>query len=64
MSIIKSIIPIGLYDENDNLIKIYSSQVELAKKFGVHKSTIYKYVKTGKLFKRESSKYYLKKINS
>ena len=53
MSIKKSIRPIGLYDENNNIISKYSNQVELAKKFGVHKGTISKYIKSGKLFKNK-----------
>ena len=40
MSIKKSIRPLGLYDENNNIIEKYSNQVELAKKFSVHKTTI------------------------
>jgi group I intron endonuclease len=61
MSIKKSIRPLGLYDENNNLIEKYSNQVELAKKFGVHKTTISKNIKSGKLFK---GKFYIKKINN
>ena len=61
MSIKKSIIPLGLYDENNNFIEIFSNQVELANKFGVHKTTICKYVKTGKLFK---NKFFIRKINN
>jgi group I intron endonuclease len=59
MSIKKSIIPLGLYDENNNFIDRYSNQVELANKLGVHKTTISKYIKTGKLFK---NKFYIKKL--
>ena len=40
MSVKKSIRPLGLYDENNNLIEKYSNQVELAKKFSLHKTTI------------------------
>lgn len=72
MSIKKSIIPLGLYDENNNFSPFlafgwspkeekYSNQVELANKFGVHKTTISKYIKTGKLFK---NKFYIRKINN
>ena len=52
--------PLGLYDENNNFIDKYSDQVELANKFGEHKTTISKYIKTGKLFKE---KFYFRKIN-
>ena len=57
----KSIRSVGLYDENFNLIEKYSNQVELAKKFGVHKTTISKNIKSGKLFK---GKFYIRKINN
>lgn len=53
--------PLGLYDENFNLIAKYSNQVELANKFGVHKTTISKNIKSGKLFK---GKFYLRKIDN
>ena len=61
MSIKKSIIPLGLQDENNKFIDKSSNQVELANKFGVHKTTISKYIKTGKLFK---NKFYIRKINN
>ncbi len=60
MSIKKSIRPLGLYDENNNFIDKYSNQVELANKFGVHKTTISKYIKSNKLFK---NKFYIREIN-
>jgi group I intron endonuclease len=61
ISIKKSIRSLGLYDENYNLIEKYSNQVELANKFGVHKTTISKNIKSGKLFK---GKFYIRKINN
>jgi len=61
ISIKQSIRPLGLYDESYNIIEKYSNQVELAKKFGVHKTTISKYIKSGKLFK---DKFYIRKINN
>ena len=61
MSIKKSIRPLGLYDENLILIEKYSNQVELAKKFNVHKTTISRYIKSGKLFK---GKFYIKEIKN
>jgi hypothetical protein len=48
ISIKNSIKPLGLYDENYNIIEKYSNQVELAKKFGVHNTTISKNIKSGK----------------
>lgn len=62
ISIKKSIRPLGLYDENNHLIEKYSNQVELANKFSVHKTTISRYIKSGKLFFK--GKYYIKEINS
>ena len=47
--------PLGLYDVNNNRLEKYSNQVELAQKFNVHKTTISKYIKYGKLFKNESN---------
>ena len=61
ISIKQSIRPLGLYDENNNLIEKYSNQVKLAIKFNVHKSTISRYIKSGKLFK---GKFYIKEIKS
>lgn len=61
MSIKKSIRPLGLYDDNNNLIEKYSNQVELAIKFNVHKTTISRFIKSGKLFK---SKFFIKEIKS
>jgi len=64
ISIKLSKIPLGLYDKHNNLIEKFSNQVEArseANKFKVDKSTISKYVKTGKLFK---NKYYIIKINN
>jgi group I intron endonuclease len=60
MSIKRSIKPLGLYDENYNIIGKYSNQIELANKFSVHKTTIFRYIKSGKLFK---GKFYIRKIN-
>src|SRR6266702_778417 len=57
MSIKKSIRPLGLYDENFNIIEKYSNQIELANKFSVHKTTISRYIKSGKLFK---GKFYIR----
>jgi group I intron endonuclease len=61
MSIKKSIRPLGLYDKNSNIIEKYSNQIELANKFNVHKTTISRYIKSGKLFK---GKFYIKGINN
>ena len=59
ISSIKSKTPIGLYDLDYNVIKPFNNQVELAKILNVHKSTISRYLKSGKLF---LNKYYIKKI--
>jgi hypothetical protein len=56
-----SIRPLGLYDVNFNIIEKYSNQIELANKFSVHKTTISRYIKSGKLFK---GKFYIREINN
>lgn len=56
----KSLRPLGLYDENYNLIEKLSNRVQLANKFNVHKTTISRYIKSGRLFK---GKFYVKEIN-
>nr|WVH38018.1 GIY-YIG endonuclease [Ganoderma leucocontextum] len=44
--------PLGLYDKDNNLIKTFVNQVELAAEFGVFKTTISSYIKSGKLLKK------------
>jgi len=61
MSIKKSIWPLGLYDEKYNIIEKYSNKVELANKFNVHKTTVSRYIKSGKLFK---GKFYIREIKN
>ena len=61
MSLSKSKIFLGLFDNNNNnLIKIFINQIELAKYLNLSKSTISRYFKTGKLL---LNKYYIRKIN-
>lgn len=45
--------PIGLYNINNELIETFINQVDLASKFNVHKTTISRYIKNGKLFNNE-----------
>ena len=59
-NVFKSKIPLGLYDIRNNLINKFIYQVELSKYLNLHKSTIGRYLKTGKLL---LSKYYIRKIN-
>jgi group I intron endonuclease len=59
MSIAKSKTPLGLYDINNNLIKTFINQVELANYLSINKSTVGRYLKSEKLF---LNKYYIKKI--
>lgn len=49
MSLAKSKIYIGLQELDNNLIKTFSNNIELAKYFNLNKSTIGKYLKSGKL---------------
>jgi hypothetical protein len=53
--------PLGLYDKIYNIIEKYSNQIELANKFNVHKTTISRYIKSGKLFK---GKFYIRGIKN
>ena len=47
MSLAKSKFNLGLYDIDNNLIKNFINQLELAKYLNLHKSTIGKYLKSG-----------------
>jgi group I intron endonuclease len=49
MSLAKSKTSLGLYDIENNLIKKFINQVELGKYLNLHKTTIGRYLKTGKL---------------
>ena len=46
MSLAKSKINLGLYDIDNNLIKTFNNQVDLAKYLNLHKSTISRYLKS------------------
>lgn len=59
MSIARSKVSVGLYN-NNNLIKTFSNQVELAKYLNLSKSTIVRYLKNEKLL---LNKYYIRVIN-
>ncbi len=50
MSTSRSKIPLGLYDKNNNLFKTFINQVELANELNINKSTISRYIRSGKLF--------------
>jgi group I intron endonuclease len=60
MSLSKSKVPVGLYDTNNNLIKTFPNQVELSNFLKLSKSTIGRYLKSGKLI---LNKYYIKIFN-
>jgi len=59
MSLAKSKISIGLYDLNNNLIGTYINQVELSNYLNLNKSTIGRYLKSGKIL---LNKYIIKEI--
>jgi NUMOD1 domain len=59
MSLAKSKISIGLYDLNDNLIGTFIYQVELSNYLNLNKSTIGRYLKSGKIL---LNKYIIKEI--
>ena len=52
---------IGLYDINNNLLKTFKNQVELASEYGVFKGTIGRYLRSGKLF---LGQFLIRKINN
>jgi group I intron endonuclease len=60
MSISRSKNPLGLYNIENNLVKMFINQVELAAEFNVFKTTISRYIKSGKIFK---NKYFIRKLN-
>jgi len=60
MSLFKSKVPVDLYDTNNNLIKTFTNQVELSNLLNLNKSTISRYLKSGKLI---LNKHYIKLIN-
>ena len=61
LSLTKSNLSIGLYDLDNNLIKTFINQIELAKYLILYKSTttISRYLKSGKLL---LNKYSIRKI--
>jgi hypothetical protein len=59
MYLAKSKLSLGLYDLDNNLIKTFINQIELAKYFNLNKSTIGSYLKSGKLL---LNKYSIRKI--
>ena len=59
MSRAKSKNPLGLYDLENNLVKTFNNQVELAAEFGINKTTISRKVISGKVF---NGKYYIRKF--
>jgi uncharacterized coiled-coil protein SlyX len=61
MSMAKSKTPLGLYDLENNLVKTFTNQVELAAEFGVNKTTISRKIRSGKIF---NGKYYIRKLNN
>jgi group I intron endonuclease len=60
ISLAKSKINLGLFDIDNNLIKIFINQIELAKYLNLSKMTISRYLKSGKLL---LNKYFIRKIN-
>ena len=50
ISAIMSKTPLGLYDLENNLLKTFGNQVEIAAEFGVNKTTVSRKVRSGKIF--------------
>lgn len=61
ISLVMSKTPLGLYDLENNLLKTFINQVELAAEFNVHKTSISRKVISGKIFNK---KYYIRKLNN
>lgn len=59
MSLAKSKTPLGLYDINNNLIKTFKNQIELATELNLSKKTISRYFHSGKLL---LNKYFIRQI--
>lgn len=60
MSLAKSKISLDLFDIDNNLMKTFINQLELAKYLNLSKSTICRYLKSGKVL---LNKYFIRKIN-
>ena len=60
MSLAKSKFYLGLFDIDNNLIKTFINQLELAKYLNLSKMTISRYLKSGKLL---LNKFFIRKIN-
>jgi predicted transcriptional regulator len=60
MSLAKSKFNLGLFDIDNNLIKTFINQLELAKYLNLSKASISRYLKSGKLL---LNKYFIRKIN-
>jgi len=41
---------VGIYDLNDNLVKRFNNNVELAKSLNISKTTVGKYLNSGKIY--------------
>jgi len=46
----KYLFGVGLYDFNNNLIKKYNNNAIMARDLNISKTTVGKYIKTGKVF--------------
>lgn len=51
--------PLGLFDLENQLIKIYNNQVEIASDFGVHKATVSRRIHSGAVF---LDRFYIRKL--
>jgi group I intron endonuclease len=60
MSLRKSKNIVALYDINNNLVKEFNNNVELANFLKIHKTTIGRYIKSGKIW---NNQYYFKILN-
>lgn len=54
--------PVALYSRDNLLIRNFINQIELANYLKVHKSTVGRYLKSGKVINILQNKYYIREI--
>ena len=62
ISLIMSKRPVALYNIDNQLIKNFTNQIELADYLNIHKTTVGRYLKSGKTINVLQNKYYIKEI--
>jgi group I intron endonuclease len=60
LSALKSKNTVAIFDKNNNMVKVFANNVEVAKFLNFNKITVGRYIKSGKLW---LDKYYIKIIS-